>query len=377
MEALSAAAAAVPRADEQSADPPVAADDAERGWLPSDDEPGPSDVDDEVDALAPNDPLGPEEEEEEGRDEQQHVPAADAAAAAGTAQHGSVPPELPPDIKTLKVAELRTHLWWRKQSTSGNKEPLQHRLQESIQRGDALRTAEEAAAAAGAPAEPAGANKVQWEPLDTSKVVRPTYGGSQKFEPRADLGLSHWSHPFEYLDAFYPMSVRDLEVANSARYRGHVKCHHKEVYAGAPDISTRTNSLAHAMLLCQGANPVPDQRRMFKHSFFYKDHRGADMLTRNEWCTWKAYFHISNPADAPKFGTPQWDELHKVRPMLDEYLRRCLANISQHGRTFSIDEITIGFQGHHARLKLRCGKFKRAGDGFQVCSHTHTSRQRT
>ena len=102
MEALSAAAAAVPRADEQSADPPVAADDAERGWLPSDDEPGPSDVDDEVDALAPNDPLGPEEEEEEGRDEQQHVPAADAAAAAGTAQHGSVPPELPPDIKTLK-----------------------------------------------------------------------------------------------------------------------------------------------------------------------------------------------------------------------------------------------------------------------------------
>ena len=31
-----------------------------------------------------------------------------------------------------------------------------------------------------------------------------------------------------------------------------------------------------------------------------------------------------------------------------------------------IDEITIGFQGNHARLKLRCGKFKRAGDGFQV-----------
>ena len=35
---------------------------------------------------------------------------------------------------------------------------------------------------------------------------------------------------------------------------------------------------------------------------------------------------------------------------------------------FSIDEITIGFQGHHARLKMRCGKFKRAGDGFQVCA---------
>ena len=40
---------------------------------------------------------------------------------------------------------------------------------------------------------------------------------------------------------------------------------------------------------------------------------------------------------------------------------------------FSIDEITIGFQGHHARLKLRCGKFKRAGEGCQVCSHTHST----
>jgi hypothetical protein len=69
---------------------------------------------------------------------------------------------------------------------------------------------------------------------------------------------------------------------------------------------------------------------------------------------------------APKHGTREWDELVKVRPFLDEYLKRCVANISDHGRRFSIDEITIGFQGHHARLKQRCGKFKRAGDGFQV-----------
>ena len=129
---------------------------------------------------------------------------------------------------------------------------------------------------------------------------------------------------------------------------------------------------------------------MHSKSFFFKGHRGGDMLTRDEWkvrgarvpaprgvCAtrvrrdrspqvWKAYFHISDPADAPKFGTPAWDELHKVRPMLDVYLQRCVDNISDHGRRFSIDEITIGFQGHHARLKQRCGKFKRAGDGFQV-----------
>ena len=53
--------------------------------------------------------------------------------------------------------------------------------------------------------------------------------------------------------------------------------------------------------------------------------------------------------------------------MLDAYLHACINNATA-GRKFSIDEITIGFQGHHARLKMRCGKFKRAGDGFQVQS---------
>lgn len=370
MDVLSAAAAATPAVADTPADPAVVPDDDERAELPSDDEEGPDDVDDEADARAPGDA-----EDEDDEDEPPPTTAA-AAAATGVSSSASgiggnancdlVPPQLPTDIGTLRVADLRQHLWWRKQPTTGNKEPLKQRLQESINRGDALRSVEDARAAGNAPVEAGGAAKVQWEPLDASKVTRPTYTGADKFTPRADLGLTHWTHPFEFMDAFYPKSLRDLEVANSARYRGYIKMVGKEIYPGRPDISVRTNSLAHAMLLCQGGNPVPDQRRMFKRSFFYKEHRGADLLTRDEWCFWKAYFHISNPADAPKFGTPQWDELHKVRPMLDEYLKRCVANITCHGRTFSIDEITIGFQGHHARLKLRCGKFKRAGDGFQV-----------
>lgn len=97
---------------------------------------------------------------------------------------------------------------------------------------------------------------------------------------------------------------------------------------------------------------------MWSPSFFYKDHRGGDLLTREEWKTWKAFFHITDPLHAPLFGSPQWDELHKVRPMLDTYLARCISNLADHGQSFSIDEITIGFQGHHARLKLRCGKLK-------------------
>ena len=48
-------------------------------------------------------------------------------------------------------------------------------------------------------------------------------------------------------------------------------------------------------------------------------------------------------------------------------MEACQKNVTG-GKTRSIDEITIGFQGSHARLKQRCGKFKRAGDGFQANS---------
>eukprot|EP00327_Prymnesium_parvum_P029975 CAMPEP_0195581496 /NCGR_PEP_ID=MMETSP0814-20130614/20370_1 /TAXON_ID=97485 /ORGANISM="Prymnesium parvum, Strain Texoma1" /LENGTH=118 /DNA_ID=CAMNT_0040718857 /DNA_START=227 /DNA_END=580 /DNA_ORIENTATION=- len=111
---------------------------------------------------------------------------------------------------------------------------------------------------------------------------------------------------------------------------------------------------------------MPDQRRVFHRSFAFKGDRSEDLLRRDDWIAWKATFHLSHPPGrAPKFGAKDWDELYKIRPMLEEYMKRCIENVTA-GRKFSIDEITIGFQGHHARLKLRCGKFKRAGDGFQA-----------
>ena len=347
-------AAAVARVAEEPSDIPLDPTDAARRCLDSDNEEGPADVDEEEDAMPPGG-LPAEVNHAEAMD----VEEAPANTPAPAEVHCA--PELPVDIKTLKVAELKTHLWWRTLPTAGKKDELQMRLQKAIDDKTPLR---HAADAANAPAAVESAAS-QWEPLDSSKITRPAYTGSEKFVPNPSLGLTPHTHPFEYMNSFYPKKMRDQQVKNSELYRGYVKMQDKEVYKGLPDISAHTNSLAHSVLLLQGLNPVPDQRRMFKKSFAYKDHRSADLLTRDEWAVWKAYFHVSDPRNAPKFGTKEWDELHKIRPMLDEYLRNCIRNVSG-GRVFSIDEITIGFQGHHSRLKLRCGKFKRAGDGFQV-----------
>ena len=246
---------------------------------------------------------------------------------------------------------------------SGKKAELQERLQQAIDDKVAVLTSL-GSGASGAPAR--APSERLWEPVDSSKIERPVYTGPEKFVPTPSLGWTSSTHPFEFMGAFYPLDVRKTEVENSGRYRGWLKCYTDEIYPKDPDVTLRTNALAHAALIIQGLNPVPDQRKWFeKPSFAYKANRVSDMVSREEWRSWKAFFHISHPGKQPARASKEWDELYKVRPMLEAYLKACVKSVT-HGRKFSIDEITIGFQGAHSRLKMRCGKFKRAGDGFQV-----------
>jgi len=353
--------AAAANAAERPPEPPAARavidDDAERPGLPSDDEDGPPEPDEDEDARAPGD--------DEAEDEVADEAAAAAAAAPGAADApAATAPALPPSIKTCLVAELKEHLKWRGEPQNGKKQELIDRLQAAIDEGkQVLDELPESTtrAKSGAPEKP----KVKWVPIVQDDICRPCYDGPEKLVPNEDLKLTPTTHPFEYMCCFYPQKIRDVQVDNTERYRGFVKCNATEIYKHVRRIDAAINNLAHATYILQGASPVPTQRTMYKQSFAFKGHRGADLLRRDEWLAWKTFFHISHPGQAPKRGTKDWDELHKVRPMLDEYLRACVENVSA-GRRFSIDEITIGFQGHHARLKQRCGKFKRAGDGFQA-----------
>ena len=331
-----------------------------RDELPSDDEGFYHEHDDDEDTRTPGEASGGEEGDD------------DAAEATEPAAAVPVPPAEPLNLQESNpgtVAVIKEHLLWRGvKPHAGNKEALIQQLKEvAAQPFVSVEKYLEISGGSRGMQSKSGAPKFEWEAVDANKIDRPVYAGEDKFTPNPDLGWSVATHPFTYMDAFYPKKMRDEQVENSARYRAYVKCYHKEVYAGQPDISPKLNSLAHCMLLLQGLNPVPDQRRMFSRSFAYKAHRGADLMTKSDWLLWKAYFHVSDPRKMPSRDSRSWDELHKIRPLLDEFLSRCIAN-ARPGRKASVDEITIGFQGHHAKLKQRCGKFKRTGDGFQVCS---------
>ena len=136
--------------------------DNERGDLPSDDECGPVEDDDDDDALAPGEDAGAEAEDAGD------VDAARGAGAPRVETASATAPQLPVDVTKCKVAELKEHLRWRGCSDSGKKPELLARLQEAIADNTPVIAAEDLTSAGAAPA---------WEPIDAAKIDRPVFTG--------------------------------------------------------------------------------------------------------------------------------------------------------------------------------------------------------
>mmetsp|Transcript_6103 Transcript_6103/g.18202 ORF Transcript_6103/g.18202 Transcript_6103/m.18202 type:complete len:311 (+) Transcript_6103:239-1171(+) len=119
-----------------------------------------------------------------------------------------------------------------------------------------------------------------------------------------------------------------------------------------------------AAFILHGLNPVHSQYDLFKHDLAYPGHHVSEFMTRVEWRGCMATFHVSDPRpDVRDDG--KWNILYDMRPFLDEFMGNAMRLVTP-GRSFAIAEMSIGFQGAHAKLKQRCGKAKRAGDGFQA-----------
>ena len=191
----------------EDADLPLGPDDAYRTGVPSDDEFGPPDLDENDDTTPPGG---------EALDcaDVTLLEATDAAAETPTE-----PPALPEKLEKLKVPELKEQLVWRGQPTAGLKAELLGRLQAAVAADAKIIGADAAAVrewyASAAAAKPAAAPKERWEPIDPSRIDRPVYMGSERFTLNPALNLTMDTHPFDFMEAFYPKKMRDEQVCSA------------------------------------------------------------------------------------------------------------------------------------------------------------------
>lgn len=213
--------------------------------------------------------------------------------------------------------------------------------------------------------------------MDKDQIHRPAFTKDgvtipeheQDWRPSKEVKLDHRSHPVEYFFLFLSLGFWKGCAETSQQYMHKARSEGVKKYPNAKRITIVTVLVFVACLLVNGLNPSPSQDQLFRDESMARGaHRVSDLMTRTRWWEVRAFFHVSDPTrkgGAYERGEAKFDELHKVRPLLDEFQRNAQRLVVP-GKTCAMDEITIGFQGHHANLKQRCGKFKRAGDGFQA-----------
>ena len=184
----------------------ISPDDAERPACPSDDEEGPEEMDDDEDCMPPGGwpPEAMDEAEAEELEVSVEEPDGEAVADQEDDALSSLEEQRPPEVRAdlavadaskLKVPELKAQLKWRGLTVGGNKLELTERLQKAIVDGVGLKETMPRSGRGRVTSGAAHAVAADGGWVQPEYVQRPAFGGSERFRPSPDLGLTSRDHP--------------------------------------------------------------------------------------------------------------------------------------------------------------------------------------
>jgi Transposase IS4 len=210
------------------------------------------------------------------------------------------------------------------------------------------------------------ADWTQTEVKDFTADISPFLGAPSGPRGPAAL-LKSTDSPFKYFQLFFDDKTLETLVQNTRRYANFsgvgTEKRYPNVSANFMDRSRLLRGMS--IMMRHGLRPSPSFKSSFKpeSGFVSGDNRLNQIFNEYGWLEWqcfRSFFHISDPMNQTR--NPQHGGYYKLEPLLSE-MRLKMEAAWNLGRSFAIDEMTIGFQGR-CRFKQRI-TYKAEGDGFQ------------
>ena len=219
--------------------------------------------------------------------------------------------------------------------------------------------------------------EAEWTPKkveDFTADISPFLGGPSGPRGPAAL-LQSTASPFQYFQLFFDDQTLETLVKNSRKYAvlngvGTEK-RYPHVDANFMDRSRLLRNMS--ILMRHGLRPSPQFKSSFQpeSGFVHGDNRLEQIFKEYGWLEWqcfRSFFHIADPTNQHR--NAQHGGYYKLEPLLSD-MRLKMEAYWNLGKSFSVDEMTVGFQGR-CRFKQRI-TFKTEGDGFQcdaLCDDT-------
>ena len=175
-------------------------------------------------------------------------------------------------------------------------------------------------------------------PWSKSLSVNPIEGFSSEVGPTVDI-------PDSALDIFHlfytPQFFKHLEVETN-RYAKEVM--DSEMYESWKPVDVADLKAFFGINILMGLNKLPSIDDYWKQSPVYHYSPIADRISRNRYREISRYLHFVDNSTLASRGSPEYDRLGKIRPLLEQIQSRC-ATLYNPSKELAIDEAMIKFQG--------------------------------
>eukprot|EP00117_Sycon_ciliatum_P020637 scpid81604/ scgid18325/ PiggyBac transposable element-derived protein 4 len=183
---------------------------------------------------------------------------------------------------------------------------------------------------------------------------------------KAALSVETLQSPLDLLCLYLPSDLMQrIRAQTNLYYYQWVAAHPNDVESARPwsNLTVAELKVWMGVLFNNALHPYPSMTLYWSSEELFGNDKIKSRMSLTRYQQIKRFLHVADSSLEPKHGTPQFDPLYKVRPMLNVFLEKCKELYSP-TKQLSLDEMDIAFKGRSA-YKSRI-KFKRAGDGFLV-----------